>query len=101
VEACRSARDECRRPFVAALEAAVAECAGERDAAILACTTLHERRTPARDRCIDAAQTDAFRCRDAARELLKPDLRDCRQAFRECADGCPPPGGSPSGAFVR
>lgn len=101
VEACRADRSACRAPFLEALETAVAVCQADRDAAIAVCKQLHERSSEARDRCIDAAQTDAFRCRDDARELVKPDLSACRDAFRDCARACPPPPSSPSGAFVR
>jgi hypothetical protein len=101
VEACRAARGECRAPLVAAFEEALGVCAADRAAAIDVCRSLYAADTPERDACVDQAQLAAFACRDAAREAVKPGLRVCREAFLDCAVACPPPGGSPSGAFVR
>jgi hypothetical protein len=88
VEVCRANRSQCR------LDSGI-------DAAIDACDTVLEARRaqcradnpegPARDACIDAAQVDAFKCRDSARELARPLLRKCRKDFRSCARACPAP----------
>jgi len=87
VEVCRADRSQCR------LDSGI-------DAAIDACdATLEARRAQcradnpegdARDACIDAAQVDAFECRDSARELARPLLKRCRKDFRTCAKQCPP-----------
>ncbi len=89
VEICRANRSECR------LETGF-------DAAIDACNDLLEQRREqcptgdGRDGCIDQAQIEAFQCRDAARELAKPLLKQCRKDFRTCAKACPAPtGGTP------
>src|SRR5262249_25491635 len=43
-----------------------------------------------RDACIDQAQSVAFACRDSAHEQAGPGFHACRQAFRQCAEACPP-----------
>jgi hypothetical protein len=101
VEACRAARSDCRAPILEAHEAALVVCADERQSAIEVCRSLYAADTPERDACVDQAQLATFACRDAAREEAKPGLRVCREDFIACAVACPPPGGSPSGAFVR
>jgi len=100
VEACRAERSQCRAPIVAVLEDALAACGEVRQTAIDTCRALYEPDTPERDACIDQAQLAAFRCRDEAREAARPGLAACRDAFRVCAQACPPPVASPSGAFV-
>jgi hypothetical protein len=100
VEVCRAERTECRAPILAVLDAALAACTTDRQATVDTCRTLYAADTPERDACIDQAQLEAFACRDAAREIAKPDLRVCREAFVGCAQACPPPSGSASGAFL-
>jgi hypothetical protein len=83
VEICRANRSQCR------LDSGF-------DAAIDACNDLLEARRAQctgdnRDQCIDKAQVDAFECRDSARELAKPLLKQCRKDFRNCAKACPVP----------
>jgi len=99
VEACRATRGECRAPILVVFEDAILACADARQTAIDNCRALYEPNTPQRDECVDQAQLDAFRCRDDAREAARPGLTDCRDAFRTCAEACPP-AGSPSGAFL-
>lgn len=101
VEGCREVRTECRAPILAVFEAAIEACAEARQSAVDVCRSLYAADTPERDACVDQAQLDAFACRDGAREAAKPELRVCREDFITCAQACPPPGGSPSGAFVR
>jgi hypothetical protein len=98
VEQCRANRDACRDPVLAQLESDVARCNADRDHAIQLCRNAYGAGTPALDRCIDNAQVDAFRCRDAARERARPQLNSCRAAFVTCVRACPP--ASPSGAFL-
>ena len=44
--------------------------------------------------CVDAAQVDAFVCRDTCREDFRAnhtdDVKLCHAAFRACAHACPP-----------
>jgi hypothetical protein len=101
VEECRTARTACRAPLLALFEAAVQLCADARQSAFDVCRSLYAAGSPERDACVDQAQVDAFACRDAAREAARPGLRACRQDFVTCAEACPPPGASPSGAFVH
>ena len=89
VEGCRATRDQCRAPFVAQRDGAIADCNATRDQAI------NDNCPPpgdeGRDGCVDQAQTVAFQCRDAARETVQSDLNGCRQDFIACAQACPPP----------
>jgi hypothetical protein len=90
VEQCRADRDACREPVEAALQAAVAQCRVTRDAEVQNCRALYADGTAEQDQCIDNAQVTAFRCRDDAREATRPDFEACRDAFRACAQLCPP-----------
>jgi hypothetical protein len=100
VEGCRTTRADCRAPLLPTFDAALEVCATTRGTSIDNCRTLYGAGTTERDRCIDQAQLDAFRCRDTAREAARPGLNGCRETFQACARGCPPPGASPSGAFL-
>jgi len=99
VEACRVERTDCRAPLLAQRDTAIDACNAARATAIAACKQDFEPGTKERDTCIDTAQIAAFRCRDDAREAVRPDLKVCRQDFLACARACPPTG-SPSGAFL-
>jgi hypothetical protein len=50
---------------------------------------------PGRDACVDAAQIQAFICRDDCREAWRNDpatvagLANCREIFRGCVAACP------------
>jgi hypothetical protein len=81
VEGCRSERDGCRQPIEDQLDTDVAACNAARDDTIATCGD---------DACIVNARVAAFQCRDQARETAKPNLEACRDAFRVCAEGCPP-----------
>jgi hypothetical protein len=98
VEQCRAQRDACRDPVLARLESDIAQCNADRDHAIQLCRDAYGAGTPELNHCIDNAQVDAFRCRDAARERARPQLMSCRAAFGSCVRACPP--ASPSGAFL-
>lgn len=91
MEGCREDRDEeCLAPVLARLLSDIAGCNATRNGAIQTCEELYGEGTPERDTCIDNAQVAAFQCRDQKREDAKPDIAGCRQAFRTCAQGCPP-----------
>lgn len=90
VDVCRANRAQCR--LDSGIDAALEACNDILEAARAQCRAEHAPRAAARDACIDAAQVDAFECRDAARELARPLLKHCRNAFRTCAKACPAPG---------
>jgi hypothetical protein len=91
VEVCRAQRSEC--VDATGIQADLQACEDARDAAVATCKSLYASGTPERDQCIDNAQVQAFVCRDTARELNKPELKACRQAFRACVMACPPGAG--------
>ena len=93
VEACREIREACRQPILEVRDLAIDACNDDRANAIETCQSLYEPGTPERDVCVDQAQVEAFRCRDRAREDARPGLKSCRDAFRTCAEACPPAGG--------
>jgi len=91
VEGCRADRDMCRQPHVDELNAAVAACNQTLSDAKDVCRATHPDGSTALDTCIDQAQVVAFQCRDSAREQVKPDLKLCRVAFKDCVrTNCPP-----------
>ena len=90
VEACRAARDTCREPVETDLEARVTQCRTARDAAIQNCRALFADGTVEQEQCIDNAQVAAFQCRDEAQEAVRPGFVACSDAFRACAEACPP-----------
>ena len=61
-----------------------------RDAAIQNCRALFADGTVEQDQCIDNAQVAAFQCRDGATEAVRPGFVACSDAFRACAEACPP-----------
>jgi hypothetical protein len=89
VEGCRADRDTCREPIENQLDADIAACNAARASAVTNCQTLYPE-GPDRDLCVSNAQVDAFQCRDAARETAKPGIQACRDAFKACAEACPP-----------
>jgi hypothetical protein len=88
VEVCRAQRAECHD--AAGPASAFDLCADQLQAARQMCRTLFPPDTLGRDNCIDQAQVVSFKCRDDARELAKPLLRQCRADFKLCvnADEC-------------
>lgn len=99
VEQCRAEREACKDLVRGPLGTAIAACNAERDLDVQACKNLYAAGSPERDQCIDAAQVEAFICRDDAREAALPGKQACRAQFRTCLEGCP--SASPSGAFVE
>lgn len=47
--------------------------------------------------CIDVAQLNALKCRQACVDAEALNIQTCQEAFQMCLHGCP---GSPSGAFL-
>lgn len=90
VEVCRANRSQCR--LDSGIDAAIDACNDGLEARRAQCRADHAAGTAERDACIDAAQVDAFECRDSARELARPLLKQCRKNFRTCAKACPAPG---------
>jgi hypothetical protein len=90
VEACRAARDTCLDPVETDLETRVTQCRTARDAAIQNCRALFADGTLEQDQCIDNAQVAAFQCRDEAQEAVRSGFVACSDAFRACAEACPP-----------
>jgi hypothetical protein len=87
VEVCRANRAQCR--LDTGFDAAIESCKDGLEERRALCRSQHAAGTPERDACIDAAQVDAFECRDGVRELAKPLLKQCRKDFRNCAKACP------------
>jgi len=84
VEVCRADRSQCR--LDSGIDGLIDACNDSLEARRTQCLT-----DPDPDHCIDLAQIDAFECRDKARELTKPLLKQCRKDFRDCARACPAP----------
>jgi hypothetical protein len=91
VEECRADRAACVAPIQEQLDAAVAACRAAREQGVADCRALHAPDSPELDACIDEVQVQAFECRDAARELARPQFETCRAAFRACVTLCPAP----------
>jgi hypothetical protein len=87
-EACRAGRARCNEPFEEIVEACLGGCRTALEAAKAACPAPPG---PERDACIDAAQLQAFTCRDGCREnqTVRDGVRNCRAAFRACMWHCP------------
>jgi hypothetical protein len=100
VEGCRATRKTCLDPINATLQGKLNVFQSNRNTAVAACKVAFPNPGHDQDHCIDNAQVDAFKCRDQANEDAKPGIKACRQGFHQCAVACPPPGGSPSGAFI-
>ncbi len=88
VEICRANRAQCR--LDSGIDAAIDACNDALEARRADCRASNPPGTE-RDGCIDRAQIDAFECRDAARELARPLVKQCRKDFRTCAKACPAP----------
>lgn len=87
VEVCRANRAQCR--LDSGFDALIDGCSDALEGRRAICRADNPIQGEARDRCVDLAQIDAFECRDAARELGKPLLKQCRKDFRACAKACP------------
>ena len=95
VDTCRAARHTCRQPVNDDLNAALAQCAADRQSGVDGCKADHPVPPPenatAQDLCIDGVQVDAFICRDDAHEAVRPRYVACQDQFRSCVDtNCPP-----------
>jgi hypothetical protein len=91
---CRQQRTDCLAPLLASLDACLDDCQADLETAKGLCPPPGD---PGRDACIDAAQVAAFICRDDCRERWRADpvvqlgRQFCREQFRACMRGCPPP----------
>jgi hypothetical protein len=89
VQACRDQRSTCTTPLQTAIDAAIESCEATRRTAVATCQAT----TPPgaeRDACIQTADSDAFVCRDDAREAQAPGLTQCTTAYVGCVRACPP-----------
>jgi hypothetical protein len=76
VEVCRTQRDTCRQPIEDNFDLLIVACNTTRDADVALCNGDPD--------CITAAVVKGFVCRDAARELARSGLDDCRATFQSC-----------------
>src|SRR5262245_27361048 len=88
-QTCRDARETCNDPARAAIASGIAACETERRAAAAACRATNAAGTPLLDQCLEAADTDAFVCRDAATRAQAPALAACEQEYVGCVRACP------------
>jgi hypothetical protein len=90
-DACRAGEDVCRElPIADVADCMEKNCEQPLDDAKALCREQFPAATPGREDCIDAAQVAAFACRDACRDGVAEDLRQCRKAFKACVEACPP-----------
>jgi hypothetical protein len=90
IQACAEARDACRAPTQAALDAAVRACTQQEEAAAAACAAANPGGGPALQDCLTTAQADAFACRDAALAAAAPGFATCTAQYLGCVGSCPP-----------
>lgn len=89
-DACRAGEDVCREvPMTAVAECMEKDCERPLDDAKVMCREQFPDGTPGREDCIDAAQLLAFGCRDACRDGVAEELRQCRKSFKACVTTCP------------
>lgn len=91
VEDCGDARDLCRAPTGAAVEAAFDACKAQRNAAVAQCRADNPGGGTALEECIQTAQANAFACGDAALEAAAPGFAACTSAWVACIEACPAP----------
>jgi hypothetical protein len=89
VQACGDADDACTAPVTAAFTAAVGSCVAQRAAAEATCRATHPAGGTSLDQCVNAAQTNAFVCRVAARDAARPGLKACVRQSLGCVRACP------------
>jgi hypothetical protein len=89
-EACRDARTACDAPALSAVGSGIAACEADRRAAAASCRAANPVGTPLLDQCLEDADTDAFVCRNAAKQAQAPALAACVQEYVGCVRACPP-----------
>ena len=89
VQTCRDARTACATPLEAAIAAAEESCEATRRAAVATCQATNPPGA-GRDACIQTADSDAFVCRDDAREAQAPGSTQCTKTYVGCVRSCPP-----------
>jgi hypothetical protein len=103
---CRNVEPGCGRECLGRREGCIEtasepllECLGVCRSTLIdakaACVTSCNGDPSCLDPCIDAAQVDAFTCRDTCREEFRLSggptaIEVCRATFRECVRSCPP-----------
>jgi len=92
---CLGSRESCIEAATQPLVICLAGCQDTLAQAKAACVTTCNGDTACLDSCIDAAQVDAFTCRDNCRESFRmsagpTEIASCRATFRECVRNCPP-----------
>lgn len=88
---CRSARNSCASGPRQQRNNEIKACNNVLKTKVNQCKTDFANDAAGRDACIDAAQVEAFVCRDTAREAVAATLAICQEAFRGCIDGCGTP----------
>jgi hypothetical protein len=89
VEVCRDSRVECDAPGRSALVSAIAACQAERRSAAATCEATNPGGSAALDQCLEAADTGAFLCRQAASRAQAPAFASCVQQYIGCVRLCP------------
>ena len=88
-EACRTAHEGCVDVPEAAVESCMDICATTLSTARDDCKESQAEDTPERKTCIDDAQVDAFKCRDACRDNAdRAALQECKTGFKACIQAC-------------
>jgi len=92
---CLGHRESCIETAGLPLVECLAGCQGTLAEAKAACVTTCGGDAACLDTCTDAAQVDAFTCRDDCRESFRmsggpTEIEACRASFRECVRACPP-----------
>jgi hypothetical protein len=89
VTACRDSRVSCDAPARNALASAIAACQAERRSAAATCEATNPAGSSALDQCLEAADTNAFLCRQAASKAQAPAFATCVQQYIGCVRLCP------------
>ncbi len=95
VDACREQRQDCRDGTGVGVELVACDLSLAAEKA--RCRNTFPPGSIRRERCISQAQVEHFRCRRTVRQSFRRALRECRDAFTQCAAACGP-GAPPGGA---
>jgi len=89
VPTCSDSRATCTAPTRTTLDAALAACNAQRNAAVADCLAQNPNGGDALQACVDAAQAAVFTCREAAATDAAPGLEACLEPFLRCLRACP------------